>query len=109
MHGILDISAKRARLCRRQVRSEKARANRRLGGWNCFAARPMVYETTFMFLITVGYNMGDYTCFMCQWQDNERDNFVLVLRGTDVVNGEPTYVCVACCDEFYGAGQYVDL
>ena len=53
--------------------------------------------------------MGDYTCFMCQWQDNERDNFVLVLRGSDLVNGEPTYVCVACCDEFYGAGQYVDL
>ena len=50
-----DISAKRARLWRSQVRSEKARANRRLGGWNCFAARPAVLETNFMFLITVAH------------------------------------------------------
>ena len=58
-----------------------------------------------MFLITVGYNMGDYTCFMCQWQDNDSDNFVVVLRGTDVPHGEMTYICTACYDEFEELGQ----
>ena len=55
MLGIPDIPAKRARFWLSQVRSEKARANRLLGGWNCFAAKPGVSETSFMFQITVAH------------------------------------------------------
>ena len=56
--------------------------------------------------------MGDYTCFMCQWQNNDSDNFVLVLRhnfGIDEIHSEELryheYLCVSCYDEFEEIGR----
>lgn len=52
--------------------------------------------------------MGDYTCFMCQWQDNDSDNFVVVTRHNYEIrqpDDELAHVCVACYDEFGELGQ----
>lgn len=90
--------------------SERARAARRQGQTAFWRVELLCGQTSgFRNKLYVSDNsrscMGDYTCFMCQWQDNERDNFVLVLRGTDIDYQNKIYICVACYDEFQELGQ----
>jgi hypothetical protein len=48
--------------------------------------------------------MGDYTCFMCQWQNNDIDCFIDTELTTD--KWEKIYLCEGCFNDTYDEGNY---